>query len=170
MLNYFNTTLPAVLSEYVPADWKNAIIAGCLLAYLPIFVFHFAGKMIIDGFNNFKSFYKAVVEFLPYFDSTFVKFIECFRLMIGTFWLMFAILIVSPLYPIFLVACAIGNTIWGLGERAFYWIRPKKVIYTVTEPESIRRKSVQKVNPPQNSHESVEMTWNGPVVPTLTVE
>lgn len=158
MLSYFNATLPAILADYAPADWKNAIIAGCLLAYLPIFIFNYAGKMIFDGFDNFKKFYKAVVDFLPYYNATAVKFIECFRLIVGTFWLMFAILVVSPLYPFFLVVCAIGNAIWGVGEWTYYWIRPKKIVYTVEEPKSFRKKSAQGIRPPQKSHDSIEMT------------
>ena len=167
-MQLFNTTVVGLMTEYLPSDWKNTIIVGCLAAYMPIFVYYFAGKMIFEGFNHFKNFFEAVVAFQPFFNSNLVKFIECFRLIIGTFWLMFAVLVISPLYPFYLAAYGFFATVWDLGTRAYYWKWPKTV-YTVEEPKSFRSKSIPTNPLPTNSYESVEMTYNGPVVPTLNV-
>ena len=168
-MQLFNTTIVALMADYLPSDWKNTIVVCCLAAYMPIFVYYFAGKMIFDGFNHFKNFFRAVIEFQPYFNSNLVKFVECFRLIIGTFWLMFAVLVVSPLYPFYLAAYAFCASVWDLGSRAYYWKWPKKTSYTVEEPKSFRSKPTSSQTLPTNSYESVEMTYNGPVVPTMNM-
>ena len=100
----FNTTIMEIAMEYllpIDATWKNRILAACLLGQLPIFAFFFAGKMVLSGFENFKKFYTSVVDFQPYYNKTSLKFIECFRQILGCFWVMFALALAVTWFLIF---------------------------------------------------------------------
>ena len=167
MMQLINSTMAALVSDYLPSDWKRTIIACCLLAYLPVFVFYYSGQMIIDGFNSYQTFYRSVVDFLPYFKSTVVKFIECFQLLVGTFWLMFAIMVLSPLYPFYVAFCAISNTVWGWGVSVYYWKYPKEVTFAIEGQKTSRTEAV---TTPRNSAQSYEMTYRGPIVPTMNMD
>ena len=164
----FNTTMVALNNDYVlPTEsaMKKSIITSSFLSMVPIITFFFGGKMIISGFGYYKTFYQAVVEFRPYYNATVTKFIECFRSIICTFWLMVAILVVSPLYPFYLLACYILASVWHYGALVYYWKWPKEPVYSIESSQTDVPETVSTSNI-QSSRSEYEMPRTGPMIPT----
>lgn len=168
----FNTTMMALVNDYLlPTEsaMKKSVIASSLLSMVPVITFFFGGKMIVSGFGHYKTFYQSVVEFRPYYNATVTKFIECFRSIICTFWLMVAILVVSPFYPLYLLGCYIVASVWQYGVWLYYWKWPKKPVYSLEGSQTDVPKAVSS-NKSRSSRVEYELPRTGPMIPTQHME